>query len=100
MSERSKWDKKYRESQKGKLNSIKVKRTYQRTHKIETYVRRLTRGTNKKIGICLMCNEKIKTEFHHFSYEPNVFCELCEKCHLEFTNNPKLKVIFCREVKE
>ena len=45
--------------------------------RMETYNR------NEKTGICFDCKKQIKTEFHHLSYEPNTFIELCKECHLK-----------------
>ena len=44
-------------------------------------VRGKTRYTNEKTGICSDCKREIKTEFHHISYEPNIFIEVCKSCH-------------------
>ena len=45
-------------------------------------VRDKTRKQHAKQGICKGCNSKGQTEFHHLSYEPNIFEELCRNCHL------------------
>lgn len=47
--------------------------------KLKSYVGRLTRLKNKKLGICSDCKKRNKTEFHHISYSPNVFIEVCKK---------------------
>ena len=98
MSERSKWDKKYRESEKGKLNSLKVRKKYQQTHEVEVYVRRLTRKMNKREGFCVICGEeKEVTQFHHISYNPNIFFEICRDCHNIIHNVKNFRVRFCRK---
>ncbi len=46
-------------------------------------IRAKTRYDNEKTGICYDCNELKKTQFHHLSYKPNIFIELCRGCHNE-----------------
>ncbi|MHA1344249.1 MAG: hypothetical protein ACTSQG_09695 [Promethearchaeota archaeon] len=60
----------------------KAKRRYdQPEEKKKALVRAKTINSNEKTGICFDCKEKTKTRFHHLSYEPNIFIELCKKCH-------------------
>jgi hypothetical protein len=73
------------------------RRKYQRTHKIEVCVRRLTRKTNKKENICVLCGIEDRTSFHHCSYQPNIFFELCSKCH-ELIHKNSFRVRFCRDL--
>jgi len=71
--------KNYAHKNKDKINE-KAKNAYKRNRK-RFIVRTETRQKNEKVGICFDCKEKGKTEFHHFSYEPNIFIEVCRKCH-------------------
>jgi len=48
---------------------------------IKGKVRANTNHKNEKTGICFDCKNILKTEFHHLSYKPNIFIELCRKCH-------------------
>jgi len=89
-----KWQKKFQKENKDRValysrkwasrNKDKVnersKRAYKR-HKDKFLVRTKTRQNNEKIGKCFDCGKKGKTEFHHLSYEPNIFIELCKRCH-------------------
>ena len=70
---------KYAHKNKNKIRE-KANKIY---HKDNTKgkVRANTNHQNEKIGICFDCKKKGKTEFHHLSYEPNIFIELCRKCH-------------------
>ncbi len=58
----------------------KAKRVYHKD-KTKSLVRAKTNYSNEKTGECLDCKLKRKTEFHHLSYEPNIFIEVCRKCH-------------------
>jgi len=65
---------KYKEQQK-KYDSTKK-------DKVKERIRAKTNYHNEKTGICLDCEKEVATEFHHISYEPNIFIEVCRKCHL------------------
>ena len=58
----------------------KAKRAYER-NKNRFIIRTKTRQENEKTGICSDCQEVTITEFHHLSYEPNLFIEVCRNCH-------------------
>ena len=70
---------KYTHNNKEKIR-IKERRDYHKD-KTKALVRARTRNSNEKTGICFDCKKHTKTGFHHLSYEPNVFIELCRKCH-------------------
>ncbi len=70
---------KYAHNNKDKIRE-KAKKVYHKD-KTKQLVRANTNHNNEKLGICSKCKEKGKTEFHHFSYEPNLFIEVCKKCH-------------------
>ncbi len=90
---------KYRETAKGKERLKYGKLKYNRTNKIKVYVRELTRHSQKKERICLFCGEDTKTQFHHLSYSPNIFFEVCLGCHEKIHHNPNFKVRFCRDLR-
>ena len=69
----------YAKRNKDKIRE-KGKRYYER-NKTKAIVRVKTSIYNEKTGICNDCKENGKTEFHHLSYEPNIFIEVCKKCH-------------------
>lgn len=52
-------------------------------NKNKALVRANTLHNNKKINICSDCNKKGKTDFHHLSYQPNLFIEICKSCHVK-----------------
>lgn len=58
----------------------KAKKVYQKD-KTKMLVRANTNHNNEKTGVCSDCKIKGKTEFHHISYQPNLFIEVCRKCH-------------------
>ena len=70
---------KYAHNNKDKIKE-KARKAYYKD-RTKALVRANTNNRNEKTGICLDCNEKRKTTFHHLSYKPNIFIELCEKCH-------------------
>lgn len=72
---------KYAHSNPDKIRE-KAKKSYEKD-KTKALVRAKTRYCNEKTGICSDCKEKKKTEFHHISYEPNLFIEVCKSCHLK-----------------
>ena len=49
--------------------------------KIKARIRAKTNYHNEKTNVCHDCHEGAKTEFHHISYSPNIFIELCRNCH-------------------
>ena len=51
-------------------------------NKLKNSIRAKTRNYNLKNGICSRCEMETKTEFHHISYEPNIFEEVCKQCHI------------------
>lgn len=73
------YTRKYKHNHKDKTNEIANNAYYR--NKAQALARVNTNHHNKKIGVCSDCKEKGKTEFHHLSYEPNIFIELCKKCH-------------------
>ena len=71
-----------------KDNKVKVREknkkasfNYRKNNPIKVKARKKTHILNEKTGICFDCKKQIKTEFHHLSYEPNIFIEVCNKCH-------------------
>ncbi len=58
----------------------KAKKVYHKD-KTKALARAKTSYSNEKTGECLDCGLRGKTEFHHLSYEPNIFIELCKICH-------------------
>jgi len=58
----------------------KAKRIYHKD-KTKALVRANTNHRNEKHGKCNNCKQTTKTEFHHLSYTPNIFIEVCRKCH-------------------
>ena len=50
--------------------------------KFKARVRQKTNYHNEKTNVCHDCHEGIKTEFHHISYSPNIFIEVCRDCHI------------------
>lgn len=59
-----------------------VKKSCQK-HREKANARARTRYNQERTGICLDCKRKKKTEFHHLTYKPNIFIEVCKKCHLK-----------------
>lgn len=70
---------KYAHANKDKIRE-RAKRVYKKD-KTKAIVRAKTNHSNERTFICGDCKNKGKTEFHHESYEPNIFVELCKKCH-------------------
>ncbi len=56
---------------------------YNKKKPLETKVRAITwrKYKDEKTNVCSKCNKKGKTDFHHISYEPNLFVEVCRSCH-------------------
>ena len=94
---------KLKNSLKGKNNpnykgEIEVQENYQNYQKVyqnnyhknkgrqKFLIRMNTLNHNEKTGVCSNCKERKSTEFHHIYYEPNIFIELCSKCHKEQHN--------------
>ena len=75
------WAREYAHNNTDKINA-KAKRCYLRNKEI-ALIRAETRNSNEKTGICNDCKNIIKTEFHHESYKPNIFVELCKGCHIK-----------------
>jgi len=50
-------------------------------YKIKKRVQHYTNAHEKKNGRCTRCMKITKTIFHHFSYDPVIFAELCLPCH-------------------
>ena len=73
------YSRKYAHNNKDKIKE-KAKKVYHKD-KIKGKVRAKTNHDNEKSDICFDCKERGKTQFHHLSYEPNIFIELCKKCH-------------------
>jgi len=77
-----------RDSERYHKNSKEIKmKTMERRKKnpLKHEVQQLTRrkyGSEKK-NICLVCKKKGRTDFHHLSYEPNIFVEVCRSCHMD-----------------
>ncbi len=44
---------------------------------------------DKKKGVCSKCGDEGRTDFHHTSYKPNKFVELCKSCHKLYHVNEK-----------
>lgn len=87
-----KYYQKYREKiiEKSKLRQKtekgkKYKREYNKKpeNRMKETIRTKTRRIKKKKGICNKCGNKIETQFHHISFNPNISEELCYKCHLK-----------------
>ena len=74
--------KKYETRNREKINSYQLE--YQKKPEVRKInnVRQNTRYNNEKTGFCQDCHKTTKTEFHHISYNPNLFIELCKKCHI------------------
>ncbi len=70
---------KYAHNNKDKIRE-KAKKVYHKD-KTKQLARVKTSQGNEKTGFCHDCNEIEETEFHHLSYEPNIFIELCKECH-------------------
>jgi len=60
----------------------KAKKIYHKD-KTKALIRAKTRHYNERVGFCSDCGKKKKTEFHHISYEPNLFIEVCKSCHIK-----------------
>lgn len=74
----SEWKKRH----KDKVNKW-AKVRYKRD-KDKIIVRSLTNYHNERTGWCLDCgtfDRHDTTQFHHLSYNPNIFIELCKECH-------------------
>ena len=56
---------------------------HKREGRREYLARMDTYNKNEKTNICYDCKKQIKTQFHHLSYKPNVFIELCKECHIK-----------------
>ena len=70
---------KYAHKNKDKIKE-KAKRVYHKD-KTKALVRAKTNYSNEKTGTCSDCGKQTKTEFHHKYYKPNLFLELCRRCH-------------------
>lgn len=90
--DKKKWAKENKEKmrkyrQKYKQNNPEKYKEQQRKHdttnkdRVKERVRQKTNYHNEKTEICLDCEKANKTEFRHLSYEPNIFIEVCRKCH-------------------
>jgi hypothetical protein len=66
---------------KSKEKILERKRRHNKEKKDINVVRRLT-YKNERENICSLCHKKGKTDFHHLSYFPNIFVELCKSCHM------------------
>jgi len=73
------WNRKWKKNNLEHLKD-KAKERY-KIDKDKIKVRSLTVQQNEKTNICSNCKELGRTEFHHLSYEPNIFVELCKTCH-------------------
>ena len=62
-----------------KINKKNMRNYYKNRDK--ALVRVNTYNSNEKTGVCNDCKGKMKTEFHHLSYKPNKFIEVCKRCH-------------------
>jgi hypothetical protein len=86
----------FRKINREKVNKEGIERYYKKREIIieKTKQRRLRQPLESKIrsetyrkydsertGICSLCKEKRRTDFHHISYKPNVFIEVCRSCH-------------------
>ena len=85
-----KWAKENKEKQAGYVrksahnNKDKIREKGNRQYhkdKTKALVRAKTNYSNEKTGECFDCGMNEKTEFHHLSYRPNIFIEVCKKCH-------------------
>jgi len=74
-----KLQKEYAYKNKDKVRQ-RSKRAYYK-NRTKALARAKTKYFNEKTGICFDCKKQIKTDFHHLSYEPNIFIEVCRKCH-------------------
>ncbi len=70
---------KYAHKNKDKIRE-KAKRVYHED-KTKQLARANTNNRNEKTGFCVDCKEEGKTEFHHIDYVPNIFIEVCKRCH-------------------
>lgn len=75
------WTREYAHNNQDKINA-KAKKWYARNRDI-ALIRAETRNSNEKTGFCSDCKKERKTEFHHISYKPNIFIELCKECHIK-----------------
>lgn len=66
-----------------KNKKIIIEKQMKRRNKnpIKYKVQQLTWKNNRKENICSKCKKKKDTDFHHLSYEPNKFIEVCRSCH-------------------
>ena len=70
---------KYRKNNPKKCKEQQKKHDATKKDRIKKKVRDYTYYHNEKTGFCNDCKKKIKTEFHHLSYEPSIFIEVCRK---------------------
>lgn len=71
-------------SEYGKKNRAKITnrtREYRKNNRTKIRIQQYTRLHNKRTGVCSICGIKSKTHFHHSSYVPNIFKEVCARCH-------------------
>jgi len=84
---------------KNKDKGIAQRKKYQKTHKLQVYIRQRTRHLDTKDNLCLLCGLNKKTQYHHFSFQPNIFIEICKDCHLKIHYDKNMRIKLVRFVK-
>ncbi len=72
---------KYKKNNLEKYKAMQEDYDKNRKDKVKARVRQKTNYHNEKNNVCHDCHEGVKTEFHHLSYSPNIFIELCRNCY-------------------
>lgn len=70
-----------RYAHKNKEKIIEKNKKQYHKDKTKALVRAKTFYSNEKTGECSDCGMTRKTEFHHLSYQPSIFIEVCKRCH-------------------
>ena len=73
---------KYKQENPDKHKEQSKKYDTTKKDKVKARIRAKTHYYNEKTNVCHDCHEGGKTEFHHISYSPNIFIELCKNCHI------------------
>ena len=77
----AKWNKTYKEKHPDRVRASHRKYDSTKKDKSKANVRAKTNWHNEKTNKCGLCKKIGKTQFHHISYLPNIFIELCIPCH-------------------
>ena len=72
---------KYKKNNPEKSKAQQKKYDTTKKDRMKERVRQKTNYHNEKNNVCHDCHESEKTEFHHISYSPNIFIEVCKRCH-------------------